>query len=200
MLPLGKGNTITNSSLYVLINSLGCTVSKKKVETSFKSSRKGYQCDIICGIYLLFCFLPDYGGSSTMKYQTYNPNYSSKSYVYSGSRTMVSTTSWSHCFSVYSHLSQKYCIDHVMCHLIGVLIPQTLSLTLCWCHSGSPRTQHVWYFTVHCDEISSRFSSPRSRFLHFSDSTARHWLCATDVWAPSLRETWSCILDSIMIL
>ncbi|XP_032379003.1 plakophilin-3a isoform X1 [Etheostoma spectabile] len=32
--------------------------------------------------------MSDYGGSSTMKYQTYNPNYSSKSFVYSGSRTM----------------------------------------------------------------------------------------------------------------
>ncbi|XP_041794310.1 plakophilin-3a isoform X2 [Chelmon rostratus] len=33
--------------------------------------------------------MSDYGGSSTMKYQTYNPSYSSKSsYMYSGSRTM----------------------------------------------------------------------------------------------------------------
>ncbi|XP_070686254.1 plakophilin-3a isoform X2 [Pempheris klunzingeri] len=33
--------------------------------------------------------MSDYGGSSTMKYQSYNPNFSSKSsYMYSGSRTM----------------------------------------------------------------------------------------------------------------
>ncbi|XP_067446078.1 plakophilin-3a [Thunnus thynnus] len=33
--------------------------------------------------------MSDYGGSSTMKYQTYNPGYSSKSsYMYSGSKTM----------------------------------------------------------------------------------------------------------------
>ncbi|XP_054475948.1 plakophilin-3-like [Anoplopoma fimbria] len=33
--------------------------------------------------------MSDYGGSSTMKYHTYNPNYSSKSsYMYSGARTM----------------------------------------------------------------------------------------------------------------
>ncbi|XP_053741555.1 plakophilin-3a [Synchiropus splendidus] len=33
--------------------------------------------------------MSDYGGSSTMKYQTYNPNYSSKSsYMYTNSRTM----------------------------------------------------------------------------------------------------------------
>ncbi|XP_019712539.1 plakophilin-3 isoform X2 [Hippocampus comes] len=34
--------------------------------------------------------MSDYGGSSTMKYQTYNPGYSSKSsYMFSGSRTMT---------------------------------------------------------------------------------------------------------------
>ncbi|XP_068459825.1 plakophilin-3a [Clinocottus analis] len=34
--------------------------------------------------------MSDYGGGSTMKYQTYNPNYSSKSsYMYSGSKTMA---------------------------------------------------------------------------------------------------------------
>uniref|UniRef100_A0A7N6BXH7 Plakophilin 3 n=1 Tax=Anabas testudineus TaxID=64144 RepID=A0A7N6BXH7_ANATE len=34
--------------------------------------------------------MSDYGGSSTMKYNTYNPSFSSKSsYMYSGSRTMV---------------------------------------------------------------------------------------------------------------
>lgn len=44
-------------------------------------------------VILSLCFLPDYGGSSTMKYQTYTPGYSSKSsYMYSGSRTMVSTS------------------------------------------------------------------------------------------------------------
>uniref|UniRef100_A0A4W6DC52 Plakophilin 3a n=1 Tax=Lates calcarifer TaxID=8187 RepID=A0A4W6DC52_LATCA len=48
--------------------------------------------------------MSDYGGSSTMKYQTYNPaSFSSKSsYIYTGSRTMVSAAALSHCFSVYS--------------------------------------------------------------------------------------------------
>uniref|UniRef100_A0A7N8XMK3 Plakophilin 3 n=1 Tax=Mastacembelus armatus TaxID=205130 RepID=A0A7N8XMK3_9TELE len=37
--------------------------------------------------------MSDYGGSSTMKYQTYHPSFSSKSsYMYTGSRTMVSTS------------------------------------------------------------------------------------------------------------
>lgn len=44
-------------------------------------------------VIMFLCSLPDYGGSSPMKYQTFNPSYSSKSsYVYSGSKTMVSTT------------------------------------------------------------------------------------------------------------
>lgn len=43
-------------------------------------------------VIMFLCSLSDYGGSST-KYQTYNPSFTSKSsYVYSGSRTMVSTT------------------------------------------------------------------------------------------------------------
>lgn len=137
-------------------------------------------------ISLLFLFfLPDYGGSSTMKYQTYNPNFSSKSsYVYSGSRTMVSTTALSHCFSMYSHIQWRYSSDHVMGNLTGhskKTKKQTPLLTLCWCHDRSPRTQQVWYFTVGCDEISSGFSSPPSRFLHFSGVTGKLWLCTTDV-------------------
>lgn len=72
-------------------------------------------------VILFLCFLPDYGGSSTMKY-TYNPNFSSKSsYMYSGSRTMASTTALSYYFSTYSHISCKYSTDHVMCHLTGCL-------------------------------------------------------------------------------
>uniref|UniRef100_A0A8C3G6P9 Plakophilin 3a n=1 Tax=Cyclopterus lumpus TaxID=8103 RepID=A0A8C3G6P9_CYCLU len=46
--------------------------------------------------------MSEHGGSTAMKYQTFNPNYSSKSsYMYSGSRTMVSTTALLHCFSIY---------------------------------------------------------------------------------------------------
>nr|XP_020477885.1 plakophilin-3 [Monopterus albus] len=52
----------------------------------------------------------DYGGSSTMKYQTYNPNYSSKSsYMYTGSRTMgprVSQRSGFSCQSAGPDLAQ----------------------------------------------------------------------------------------------
>lgn len=40
---------------------------------------------------LFFCFFSDYGGSSSVKYNTYNPSFSSKSsFMYSGSRTIVS--------------------------------------------------------------------------------------------------------------
>uniref|UniRef100_A0A8D3CM82 Plakophilin 3 n=1 Tax=Scophthalmus maximus TaxID=52904 RepID=A0A8D3CM82_SCOMX len=79
--------------------------------------------------------MSDYGGSSTMKYHTYTPNFSSKSsYMYSGSRTMVSTMG--SCVHTYS-------------------ITETSPMTLRWCHDGSPRSEHVWYFTVGCDEISS---------------------------------------------
>lgn len=142
-------------------------------------------CDIECGysfIILFRCFLSDYGGSSTMKFNTIQPaGYSSKSsYMYSGSRTMVSTTS-SHCFSMYSHTSWKYWANRVTCHSAGVSTKQSKlwkSMTCCWCPSESSRTQQVWYFTADCDEISSGFSSPPSRF-----PTERRWICATDVWA-----------------
>lgn len=44
-------------------------------------------------VLMLLCSLSDYGGSSTAKYQTFNPSFSSKSsYMYSGSKTMVSST------------------------------------------------------------------------------------------------------------
>uniref|UniRef100_A0A3P9PG98 Plakophilin 3 n=1 Tax=Poecilia reticulata TaxID=8081 RepID=A0A3P9PG98_POERE len=40
--------------------------------------------------------MSDYGGSSTMKYSNYSPSYSSKSsYMYSGSKTLVSTAAFS---------------------------------------------------------------------------------------------------------
>lgn len=101
--------------------------------------------------FLLSCFsFPDYGGSSAMKYQTYNPSFGSKSsYGYSGSRTLVSTTES-------SHISRKYSINHEKC---------PTSLTLCWHHKWL-RMQQVWYFTVGWDGIRAGFSSPPSRFLH----------------------------------
>lgn len=69
---------------------------------------------------------------------------------------------------IFSHTSWKYWANRVTCHSAGVSTKQSKlwkSMTRCWCHSESPRTQQVWYFTADCDEISSGFSSPPSRFL-----------------------------------
>ncbi|XP_037624112.1 plakophilin-3a isoform X2 [Sebastes umbrosus] len=60
--------------------------------------------------------MSDYGGSSTMKYQTYTPGYSSKSsYMYSGSRTMGPRISTRTGFS-----SQSAGPDQVQFHRISV--------------------------------------------------------------------------------
>ncbi|KAG7245452.1 hypothetical protein INR49_010903 [Caranx melampygus] len=59
--------------------------------------------------------MSDYGGSSTMKYQTYNPNFSSKSsYMYTGSRTMgprVTQSSGYSCRSAAPDLGQFHKIS-----------------------------------------------------------------------------------------
>uniref|UniRef100_A0A3Q3FTN0 Plakophilin 3a n=1 Tax=Labrus bergylta TaxID=56723 RepID=A0A3Q3FTN0_9LABR len=48
--------------------------------------------------------MSDYGGSSTMKYHTFNPGFTSKSNYVSGSRTMVSTAALSLSLSTYKHI------------------------------------------------------------------------------------------------
>ncbi|XP_076588345.1 plakophilin-3a isoform X1 [Chaetodon auriga] len=58
--------------------------------------------------------MSDYGGSSAMKYNTYNPSYSSKSYIYSGSRTMgprVSQRSGFSCQSAGPEMAQFHRIS-----------------------------------------------------------------------------------------
>ena len=57
------------------------------------------------------------------------------------------------------------------------------ALILLVSHRVMNSAQHVWYFTGGCDEISSGFSCPPSRFLYFWDSTGKRWRYSTNVWA-----------------
>lgn len=141
----------------------------------------------------MFLFsLSDYGGSSTAKYQTYNPGFSSKSsYMYSGSKTMVSRTlNWKCSFS-------EWWTDHVMLTRIIKKKPKPHQSLCADVTSGSTRTQQVWYFTVGCEDQLGGFQvQPLD-----SSCSGWRWLCAkfsavSAFYIPMNNNRWSQLLFS----